>query len=55
MGVHDLDQKAWQVSLLRSTRLEKAQNKQVAFMVALSCMNEYVSGFGTNLSPLRKF
>jgi hypothetical protein len=37
------------------TRLEKAQNKQVAFIVALSCMNECVSGFGRNLSPLRNF
>jgi hypothetical protein len=34
VGVCDLDQKAWQVSLLRSARLEKAQNKQAAFMVA---------------------
>ena len=42
MGVRDLDQKAWEVSLLRSTRLEKAQNKQAAFMVALSCMSEYI-------------
>jgi hypothetical protein len=31
-------------SLLRSTRLEKAQNKQAAFMVALSCMREYLVG-----------
>jgi hypothetical protein len=39
VGVHGLDQNAWQVSLLRSTRLEKAQNKQASFIVALSCMN----------------
>ena len=55
MGVRDLDQKTWQVSLFRSTRLEKAQNKQAAFIVTLSCMNEYVSSFGKNLSPLRNF
>jgi hypothetical protein len=30
VGVRDLDQKAWKVSLLRSTKFEKAQNKQVA-------------------------
>ena len=38
MGVCDLDQKAWKISLLKSTSLEKAQNKQAAFMVALTCM-----------------
>jgi len=46
VGVRDLDQKAWKVSLLRSTRLEKAQNKQAAFIVALSCMNMYLALVG---------
>jgi hypothetical protein len=36
-------------------RLEKAQSKQAAFIVALSCVNEHVVGFGRNLSPLRNF
>ena len=49
VGVRDLDQKAWKVSLLRSTRLEKAKNKQAAFMVALSYMNGCLFGFGRNL------
>ena len=31
-SVRDLDQKVWQVSILRSTRLDKAQNKQAGFV-----------------------
>jgi hypothetical protein len=49
VGVHDLDQKAWKVSLLRSTRLEKTQNKQATFMVAFimyECVSKYLALVG---------
>ena len=49
MGVRDLDQKAWKVSLLRSTRLEKAQNKQAVFIVAFimyECVCKYLALVG---------
>jgi hypothetical protein len=54
VGVHDLNKK-WKVSLLRSTRLEKVQNKHAAFMVALSYVNGCSFGSDRNLSPLRNF
>ena len=49
MGVCDLDQKAWKVSLLKSTRLEKTQNKQAAFydgFIMYECVSKYLALVG---------
>ena len=47
MGVHDLDQKAWKVSLLRSTGLEKLKtNKQLLWWLYHIWMDVYLALVG---------